>query len=122
MRYSLLILLFTAQFSFSQQEVKVSTYKYGYNGMELIVKSKSETVIVSTYNSKKAIKDEIAQKVYDHFKNNSIKTGDTISIAGNDALVTGKCFITKKGKLTSLNFYYETVEWKSGLTEVYKKS
>lgn len=122
MRYSLLILLFAAQFSFSQQEVKVSTYKYGYNGMELIVKSKSETVIVSTYNSKKAIKDEIAQKVYDHFKNNSIKTGDTISIAGNDALVTGKCFITKKGKLTSLNFYYETVEWKSGLTEVYKKS
>ena len=90
--------------------------------MELIVKYKSETFIVSTYNSKKVIKDEVAQKVYDYFKSNTIKTGDTINIIANDACVTGKCFITKKGNLTSINFYYETIKWNNGLTEVYKKT
>lgn len=122
MRIYLILLLLATQLLFSQKEQQVSTYKYGYNGMELIVKQKSETVIVSTYNSKKVIKDEVAQKVYDYFKSNTIKTGDTINITANDACVTGKCFITKKGKLTSINFYYETIKWNNGLTEVYKKT
>lgn len=90
--------------------------------MELIVKSKNETIIISTFNSKKAIKDEIAQKVYDYFKNSQINSGDTISIQGNDAKVTGKCFISRKQKLTSINFYYEKVEWNNGLIELYKKT
>lgn len=115
----LLITLLLVQFSFCQ--VSMTTYKYGYNGMELIVKSKNETIIISTFNSKKAIKDEIAQKVYDHFKNSQLNSGDTISIQGNEAKVTGKCFITRKEKLTSINFYYEKIEWNSGLTEMYKK-
>ncbi|WP_298141634.1 hypothetical protein [Flavobacterium sp.] len=116
----LLITLFLAQFSFSQ--VSMTTYKYGYNGMELIVKSKNETIIISTFNSKKAIKDEIAQKVYDHFKNSQINSGDTISIQGNDAKVTGKCFISRKKKLISINFYYEKIEWNNGSIELYKKT
>lgn len=117
----LLVLLLGVHFSYCQEKLSTSTYKYGYNGMELIVKSSKETIIISTYNSKKTIKDEIAKKVYDQFKSNEFKTGDTICLAANEAKVTGKCFITKKGKLTSLNFYYERVEWNSGLTEIYKK-
>jgi hypothetical protein len=62
----LLITLFLVQFSFCQ--VSISTYKYGYNGMELIVKSNNETIIISTFNSKKAIKDEIAQKLSIQFR------------------------------------------------------
>ncbi len=113
-------MLFLAQFSFCQ--VSVNTYKYGYNGMELIVKSNTETIIISTFNSKKVIKDEIAQKVYDHFKNSQLNSGDTISIQGNNAIVTGKCFIIRKQKLTSINFYYEKVEWNNGLIELYNKT
>lgn len=90
--------------------------------MELIVKSKNETIVISTFNSKKAIKDEIAQKVYDYFKNSQLNSGDTICILGNDAKVTGKCIVVRKEKLTTINFYYEKVEWNNGLTEMYKKT
>jgi len=123
MNKSLLVLLLLAQFSFGQEKSKVTTYKYGYNGMELIVKNNNgNMIVVSTFNSKKEIKEEIAQKVYQQFKECKIVTGDTLKIQGNNALVTGKCYIKQKGKLTTLNFYYETVEWNSGLTEVYIKN
>jgi hypothetical protein len=54
-------------------------------------------------------------------KNYQFNSGDTISIQGNDAIVTGKCLINRKEKLTTINFYYEKVEWNNGLTEIYKK-
>lgn len=121
MNKSLFILLVLTQFSFGQEKSKVTTYKYGYNGMELIVKhSSGNMIVVSTFNSKKELKEEIAQKIYQHYKDSKLVTGDTLKIKGENALVTGKCFIQQKGKLTTLNFYYETVEWDSGLTEIYK--
>ncbi len=89
--------------------------------MELIVKNNSgNMIVVSTFNSKKELKEEIAQKVYQQFKDSKLVTGDTLKIQGDNAIVTGKCIIQQKGKLTTLNFYYETVEWNSGLTEIYK--
>jgi hypothetical protein len=106
---------------FAQENKKVSTYNYGYNGMEYVVKTTNETTIVSTFNSKFQIKDEIASNVYEQVKCGDFKTGDTLVILGNNAKVTGKCYIKKNGKLTSLNFYYEKVEWDNGLTEIYKK-
>ena len=119
--FLVLLLLVLAQFSFGQEKSKVTTYKYGYNGMELIVKNNSgNMIVVSTFNSKKELKEEIAQKVYQQFKESKLVTGDTLKIQGDNAIVTGKCFIQQKGKLTTLNFYYETVEWDSGLNEIYK--
>jgi hypothetical protein len=122
MRNYFLLLLLVANLSFCQENPKVSTYKYGYNGMELIVKNNTSMIVVSTFNSKKELKEEIAQKVYQHYKDTAITNGDTLKIKGNNAVVTGKCIINKKGKLTTLNFYYETIEWDSGLTEIYKKA
>jgi enolase len=103
------------------QEKKTSTYNYGYNGMEYVVISTSETTIVSTFNSKYQIKDEIAANVYSKLKETNFSTGDTITVVANNATVTGKCYIQKRGKLTSVNFYYEKVEWDNGLVEIYKK-
>lgn len=119
-KYTLFLLL-GVQFAFSQEVTKTSTYKYGHNGMELVVTNSTSTVIVSTFNSKMAIKDEIAEKVYQNFKENNTQTGDTIIINGANAKVTGKYYIKQKGKLTAVEFYYEKVEWDSGLTEIYKK-
>lgn len=122
MNKSLFVLLLLVQLSFSQEKSKVTTYKYGYDGIELIVKNNNgDMIVVSTFNSKKEIKEEIAQKIYQQFKESKIVTGGTLKIQGDKAIVTGKCFIQQKGKLTSLNFYYETVEWNSGHTEVYIK-
>jgi hypothetical protein len=106
---------------FAQDKKKVSTYNYGYNGMEYVVMSTNETTIVSTFNSKHQIKDEIAANVYNKLKETNFSSGDTIIIEGNSATVTGKCYIQKRGKLTSVNFYYEKVEWDNGLIELYKK-
>ncbi len=116
-----LAVLLVVSFAFAQENKKISTYNYGYNGMEYVVMGTNETTIVSTFNSKHQIKDEVAAKVYYEIQDNNFKTGDTIIINADDAKVTGKCYINKRGKLTSINFYYEKVEWKDGLTEIYKK-
>lgn len=117
----MLAVLLVVSFAFAQENKKISTYNYGYNGMEYVVMGTNETTIVSTFNSKHQIKDEVAAKVYYEIQDTNFKTGDTIIINADDAKVTGKCYINKRGKLTSINFYYEKVEWKDGLTEIYKK-
>ncbi|WP_353087269.1 hypothetical protein [Flavobacterium sp.] len=55
----------SAQSTFAEQCVK--TYRFGYNGMELIATSPKETIIVSTYNYKLSIKEDIANKVYQYY-------------------------------------------------------
>ena len=130
MRKLIFFILLTAFQFVSAQESNflkphTTTYKYGYNGMEYIVTSKKETVIVSTYNSKFDIKDEIAQKVYNYYKDNKdncLRVEDTLTIDGKNAKVTGKYHVTKKGKLIAVEFYYEKIEWNNGLTELYKKN
>jgi hypothetical protein len=103
--------------SFSQE--KTSDYKYGHNGMEYVVSDKKGTTIVSTFNSKMNIKDEIAIKVFSYYKENGKPFSDTITIQGGNAKVTGKIQINQKGKLTAVNFFYEKVEWNNGLIELY---
>lgn len=122
----MLLFLITFQLMTAQVNKKTATYKYGHNGMELIVTSKKETIIISTFNAKLELKEDIAEKVYNYYRDNKdsncLSTGDTLIINGNNAKVTGKCLVTKKGKLTAVEFYYEKIEWNSGLTEFYKKN
>jgi hypothetical protein len=111
--------------SAQNKNTTVTTYKYGYNGMEYIATSPKETIIVSTFNSKLNIKGEIAEKIFNYYKENKntiSEDSNTITIHGNDAKVTGKFVVTKRGKLIAVEFYYEKVEWNSGLTELYKKN
>jgi hypothetical protein len=112
------MLLLVTKISFSQNGT-TSFYKYGHNGIELVVKSNSETVIVSTFNSKKEIKNSIAEKVYNFYYTNQLKNNDHITLVVDNATVSGKCKLQTKGNLTVLNFYYEKIEWTTGLVEVY---
>lgn len=118
----IIALLFTFQISYSQDVLKASTYKYGHDGMELIINSSAETIIVSTFNAKVTIKKDIAEKIYDLFRFSTLCTGDVLTVLGKDAKVIGKFELKKKGRLTSINFYYQTIEWNSGLKETYKKA
>jgi hypothetical protein len=113
--------LFASQIVFCQENHPTTTYKNGHNGMELIVAFKKHTVVVSTFNSKPNLKEDIAQKVYDLFKENKFKTGESICVDGAEAKVTGKCFITKKGDLISVNFYYDKIEWNNGTIEIHEE-
>lgn len=121
MKKSLFLLLIICQFAFSQKKQKVEYYNFGHNGMEFVGKSESRTIIISTFNSKMTIRQEIARKIFDMYLDNQLNSETIISINGNLACVTGKCVIRKKDNLTLVDFYYESVEWESGLKEVYKK-
>jgi hypothetical protein len=122
MKKALFVLIIACCFSFSNGEPKVITYSYGQNGMELIAKSSKGVVIVSTFNAKMTIRQEIARKIYDLYVANKIQNKTKITVDGNEADVTGKCIIRKKNNLTAVDFYYEIIEWDSGLKEVYKNT
>lgn len=122
MRIITILLLFISQFTFSQEKQKVETYRFGHDGMEFIARSKKGTVIISTFNSKMNIRQDIARKVYSMYLEDKIVTNKTVTINGDDATVTGKCIIRKKNNLTVVDFYYETVLWGSGILEIYKKT
>ncbi|MCF6128190.1 hypothetical protein L1S35_00770 [Flavobacterium sp. AS60] len=114
-------LLIMSCFAFSEGDPKVETYSYGHNGMEFVARSAEGMIIVSTYNSKMTIRQDIAYKIYQLYANDRLTSGPKTTICGDEADVTGKCVIRKKDNLVSLDFYYELVEWKSGLKEIYKK-
>lgn len=122
MKKLLILLLFVTQFALSQENNKTQSYKFGHDGMELIARSKKGTVIISTFNSKMNIRQEIAHKVYNMYLADKITTEKTITVNGADAKVTGKCIVRKRKNLIVVDFYYETVQWNSGLTEIYKKN
>ncbi len=114
-------ILLIATFFISQviiaQTPKREFYKNGQNGIEIISQNKTGTIVISTYNAKMKIKDEIAHNFYQKYLKNEVKTDSMLVIIGKTAKVTGKCKIIKKSKLINVNFYYEKIEWASGLIE-----
>ncbi|MGL2963215.1 hypothetical protein ACSVH2_05290 [Flavobacterium sp. RSB2_4_14] len=108
--------------AFSNEEPKVTTYSYGHNGMEYVARSKNGTVIISTFNSKMTIRQDIASKIYEMYLEHKLENNKKTTVFGTEADVTGKCIIRKKDNLTTVDFYYETVEWCTGVTEIYKKN
>lgn len=116
------LILFSLLISFTgfgQIKNKISTYKFGQNGMELVAKTKNETIIISTFNSKMTIRRDIADKLFQLYRENKLETNKEFLVVGEIANVIGKCIIRKKDNLTVVDFYYETVLWDDGLTEVY---
>ncbi|MEN9336529.1 MAG: hypothetical protein RLZZ500_1516 [Bacteroidota bacterium] len=122
------MLLSAGSFVFAQEtktEACTKTYRYGYNGMELIANTPKETIIVSTYNSKLNLKEDIAQRIFQYYWDNLRKSNQeplTLTIEGQNAKVTGKCIVIKKGRLTTIEFHYEKVEWPDGITELYRNT
>jgi hypothetical protein len=118
MKKFIFLLLITSSIGFAQTKNKPLKYKYGQNGIELIINKNLETIVVSTFQAKVKIKDEVAEKVYAYYKENPNKAKAEIIIEGATASITGIYSVKKKGKLTSVDFRYEKVEWKNGLVEV----
>ena len=110
-----------ACFSFTNENSKTTTYSYGHNGMEYIARNINGTIIISTFNAKMNIRQDIATKLYLMYIDNQLETDKKITVCGNEAEVTGKCVIRKKDKLTAIDFYYETINWSSGKKEIFKK-
>lgn len=108
--------------SSNAQTKKIEYYQNGQNGIEMISKSKfGLTVIVSTYNAKLSLKDEVAKLFYSYYQKNNNIADSILKLKTKNALVIGKCKISKKDKVTNIDFYYQRVEWLTGLIEEYKK-
>ncbi|MFM2213287.1 MAG: hypothetical protein RL427_550 [Bacteroidota bacterium] len=123
MKELILSLFALSCFAFSSNEdPTVTTYNYGHNGMELVARSKKGTVIISTFNSKMTIRQDIANNVYTLYVANKLENNKKVTVNGAEANVTGKCIIRKKKDLTAVDFYYEIVNWKNGNKEVYKRT
>ncbi len=123
MKKTIFSLLVLTCFAFSNsEEPKVTTYSYGHNGMEYVARNKNGTVIISTFNAKMTIRQEIATKIYDMYLNHKLESDKIVTVHGNEADVTGKCVIRKKDNLTAVDFYYESVSWCSGQKEIFKKN
>jgi hypothetical protein len=121
MKKVLIGLLIVTSFAFTKVgEPRVETYNFGQNGMELVARSKKCVIIVSTFNSKMTIRQDIARRLYDLYLANKLQSNKKITVEGSEADVTGRCVIRKKNSLTAVDFYYEVVDWNSGLKEVYK--
>ena len=69
-------------------------------------------------SSKRNVGSKKADKVTQQ-KNNNI-SDSIIKIKTKNAIVIGKCKLSKKGSVTNLGFYYQRVEWKNGLIEEHK--
>lgn len=117
MKNLLFLVVFTYSLSYAQS--KPITYQHGQNSMELIAKTQAGTVVVSTFNAKMTIRQDIAQKIYSLYQQNKIKHNTVVTVLGKEAKVIGKCFIKKKHNLTSIEFYYDKVFWHNGTVEVY---
>ncbi len=122
MKKTIFSLLIMSCFAFSSGEPKVTTYSYGHNGMEYVAKNKNGMIIISTFNSKMTIRQEIATKIYNLYVDHKLETEKKVTIHGDQADVTGKCVIRKKDNLTAVDFYYESVLWRSGQKEIFKKN
>ena len=115
-----ILMFLISSFTFSQAK-KIEYYTNGQNGIEMISKSKKGiTIIISTYNAKLTIKNEVAQKFLDYYNKNNNISDSIIKLKTKNAVVIGKCKLTKKGNVTNAGFYYQRVEWKDGLIEEHR--
>jgi hypothetical protein len=119
-KIAVLLLLYTCQAT-ATEDPKVIVYNHGQNGMELVAKSKNGTIIISTFNAKMTIRQDIARKIYNLYKSKPIESNSKIKVRGEEACVTGNCFIRKRKDLVAIDFYYQIVEWNSGQIEIYLK-
>ena len=80
MKKLILFSLLVSFTGFGQIKNKISTYKFGQNGMELVAKTKNETIIISTFNSKMTIRRDIADKLFQLYRENKLETKDRKSV------------------------------------------
>ncbi|WMW78275.1 hypothetical protein RF683_02190 [Flavobacterium sp. 20NA77.7] len=121
MKTTVLLILFLVSSLHAQKSNEIKYYNYGKNGIEFIVKEAGgATIIISTFNARPSIKDEVALGVLRYFDEKHPKNGEKIKIETKEAIVEGTFNVIYKENLISIEFHYETVIWfKKGLKEVY---
>jgi hypothetical protein len=116
MRNIIPFLFFSVQ-AFTQNPVP---YKFGYEGIEIIAKTKADsTIIYSHHGAKPTIRNEVGQSIIQLYTKGLLKNGPLI-VSIYSAIVKGTVSIVRRGKLISIKFTWRTVTWSSGLVEEYR--
>jgi hypothetical protein len=117
-RISLFIIIVFPIFCFSQ---KIEYYNYGYEGIDKILKVKDSTFIFCNSKARPYIKEEVIDSVIERYQRGKMNSGNIILQLKN-AKVFGFIEILKsKNKVKSITITYQKIEYKNGLTEIYKK-
>lgn len=121
MKSTLFFIVFLISNVYAQHTNEIKYYNYGKNGIEFIVEEMDGTkIIVSTFNSKPKIKDEVALNVLKYFDDKSPKDSEILKIETKEAVVEGVFHIVYKKNLISIEFHYQSVIWfKKNLKEIY---
>lgn len=106
--------------TFNSYSQKITTYNYGQDGMEIVMKSEECTFIYSNFNAIIGIRTEVGIEI---MKQYSYKPSSSklIEVKMKDYTVSGRLVIIMKDNLISLNFYYTKVKWKNGDIDLYIK-
>ena len=99
---------------------KIEYYKNGQNGIELIVKINNKTLLISTYDSKPSLKEEVAKILFNLYKNKIIKNDTLIKLRLEKAYLHGLCKLKTSDSYTNLSFYFEKIEWFDGRVEIHQ--
>jgi len=116
-KISILFLLLTT-FVYSQQKVVYYNYGYGYDGMEKIGRVADSTLVYSNFQARPEIRAEVADSVLSKYR--KLKEGLLI-IKFKSGKVIGRLKLIKEERLILVNYYYDRIEYTTGLIEIYKK-
>lgn len=112
MKKNLFILLFFVSSLYAQKNEEIKQYNYGKNGIEVIIREPSgKTIIISTFNARPSIKDEVALEVLRYFDEKHPTNGERIKIEIKEASVEGVFKVIYKDNLIAIEFHYETIVW-----------
>lgn len=119
---NLLISLFSSAQLFSQivSSAIPVPYRFGYNGIEIIAKTKSDsTITYSNYGAKPTIRRAVGNTIIKLYCKGLLKNGP-LTVNLQCATVKGMLSIVRKNNtLISISYTWKTVVWSSGLVEEY---
>jgi hypothetical protein len=123
MKFSILLFLFLFSGIGFCQTQRIEKYYFGKSGINTIISQPSgETIVVSTFNSRPSLIKKIAEQVFAYYMSHLADWQEKTTFTVDDAVVSGTFTVKRSEKLTAIDFFYEKVEWKNGLTEIYDPS
>ena len=116
MRNLIICLLFSFHINSQVVSSRVPVpYRFGYEGIEIIAKTKSDSTIVYSHNgAKPAIRTEVGQSIVHQYSNGLLKNG-SLTVNIHCATVKGIVSIVRRGKLISIKFKWNTVAWSNNV-------
>ena len=101
-------------------ERRIVYYTNGHNGMELISKKADSTIVVSTYDSRPILKEQVAELLYRKFVSKEIIVDSLLKFSLPSATVIGLFKVEIFNTFTNLEFYFKKIYWNNGLTEIHE--